>query len=133
MSRAGTTAIRTRRARPVRFSVSTGLRLCGIADEPFCPGEKYSSASSTSVRCTAVISDAEMCCIAWAAARLPARVKSARPLAATKSKRRKRGQRRCWISVASELSVAAVTSSTSVLTAGSPVTFAASGLARKAA
>src|ERR1700741_1252187 len=38
------------RARPVRFSVSTGLRLCGIADEPFCPGEKYSSASSTSVR-----------------------------------------------------------------------------------
>ncbi len=39
------------RARPVRFSVSTGLRLCGIADEPFCPGEKYSSASSTSVRC----------------------------------------------------------------------------------
>ncbi len=39
------------RASPVRFSVSTGLRLCGIADEPFCPGEKYSSASSTSVRC----------------------------------------------------------------------------------
>ena len=38
------------RARPVRFSLSTGLRLCGIADEPFCPSEKYSSASSTSVR-----------------------------------------------------------------------------------
>ncbi len=39
------------RARPVRFSVSTGLRLCGIADEPFWPSEKNSSASSTSVRC----------------------------------------------------------------------------------
>src|SRR5258707_1940730 len=39
------------RARPVRFSDSTGLRLCGIAEEPFWPGEKYSSASSTSVRC----------------------------------------------------------------------------------
>ena len=39
------------RARPVRFSVSTGLRLCGMAEEPFCPGEKNSSASSTSVRC----------------------------------------------------------------------------------
>ena len=33
------------RAGPVRFSGSTGLRLCGIADEPFCPGAKYSSAS----------------------------------------------------------------------------------------
>ena len=50
-SSAGVTAERTRRARPVRFSVSTGLRLCGIADEPFWPSEKYSSASSTSVRC----------------------------------------------------------------------------------
>ncbi len=39
------------RARPVRFSDSTGLRLCGIADEPFWPAEKNSSASSTSVRC----------------------------------------------------------------------------------
>src|SRR5215210_5191353 len=39
------------RARPVMFSDSTGLRLCGIADEPFCPSEKNSSASSTSVRC----------------------------------------------------------------------------------
>ena len=28
------------RARPVRFSVSTGLRLCGMAEEPFWPGEK---------------------------------------------------------------------------------------------
>ena len=50
-SSAGTTAERTRRASPVRFSVSTGLRLCGIEDEPFWPGEKYSSASRTSVRC----------------------------------------------------------------------------------
>ena len=48
---AGTTAIRTSRASPVRFSVSTGFRLCGIALDPFCPGAKYSSASSTSVRC----------------------------------------------------------------------------------
>ena len=38
------------RARPVRFSVSTGLRLCGMAEEPFWPGEKYSSASRTSER-----------------------------------------------------------------------------------
>ena len=35
----------------MRFSVSTGLRLCGMAEEPFWPGEKYSSASRTSVRC----------------------------------------------------------------------------------
>ena len=46
------------RACPVKFSVSTGLRLCGMADEPFCPGEKYSSASSTSVRCKWRISTA---------------------------------------------------------------------------
>ena len=50
-SSAGITAARTIRARPVRFSVRIGLRLCGIADEPFWPGEKYSSASRTSVRC----------------------------------------------------------------------------------
>ena len=49
-------AERTSRARPVRFSVSTGLRLCGMAEEPFCPGEKYSSTSSTSVRCKCLIS-----------------------------------------------------------------------------
>ena len=36
---------------PVRFSDSTGLRLCGMAEEPFWPSEKNSSASSTSVRC----------------------------------------------------------------------------------
>ena len=39
------------RASPTRFSDSTGLRLCGMAEEPFCPAEKYSSASRTSVRC----------------------------------------------------------------------------------
>ena len=39
-SSAGITALRTTRARPVRFSVSTGLRLCGIEELPFCPGEK---------------------------------------------------------------------------------------------
>src|ERR1700735_3828696 len=39
------------RARPTRFSDSTGLRLCGIDEEPFWPAEKYSSASRTSVRC----------------------------------------------------------------------------------
>ncbi len=50
-SNAGVTDMRTSRARPVRFSVSTGLRLCGMADEPFWPGEKNSSASRTSVRC----------------------------------------------------------------------------------
>ncbi len=48
--------MRTIRARPVRFSLSTGLRLCGMADEPFWPGEKYSSTSSTSVRCRCRIS-----------------------------------------------------------------------------
>src|SRR5213078_4685935 len=42
---------RTRRASPHMFSASTGFRLCGIADEPFCPGAKGSAASPTSVRC----------------------------------------------------------------------------------
>ena len=50
-SSAGTTAARTTRASPVRFSLSTGFRLCGIVDEPFCPGWKNSSASRTSLRC----------------------------------------------------------------------------------
>ncbi|MNS99219.1 hypothetical protein D3C72_1336170 [compost metagenome] len=55
---AGTTAERTRRARPVRFSVRIGLRLCGMADEPFWPLSKNSSASRTSVRCRWRISTA---------------------------------------------------------------------------
>ena len=42
---------RTTRARPDICSETTGLRLCGMAEDPFCPFEKYSSASSTSVRC----------------------------------------------------------------------------------
>ena len=53
-SSAGTTAERTSRARPVRFSVRIGLRLCGMADEPFWPGSNGSSASSTSVRSAVV-------------------------------------------------------------------------------
>ena len=50
-SSAGVTNPRTIRARPVRFSDNTGLRLCGIAEEPFCPLVKRSSASRTSVLC----------------------------------------------------------------------------------
>src|SRR5437764_1004311 len=37
--------------KPVRFSDNTGLRLCGIADEPFWPSAKNSEASRSSVRC----------------------------------------------------------------------------------
>ena len=57
-SSAGTTAIRTNRASPVKFSDKTGFRLCGIAELPFWPGLKNSSASSTSVRCICLISSA---------------------------------------------------------------------------
>ena len=42
---------RTNRAKPQRFSETIGLRLCGMAEEPFWPGVNGSSASSTSVRC----------------------------------------------------------------------------------
>ena len=55
-SSAGTTAARTTRASPVRFSDSTGFRLCGIALLPFCPAWKNSSASRTSLRCRCRIS-----------------------------------------------------------------------------
>ncbi len=41
---------RIRRASPERFSAEMGLRLCGMAEDPFCPFEKNSSASRTSVR-----------------------------------------------------------------------------------
>ena len=37
-------------------SQPTGLRLCGIADEPFCPAPNGSSTSRTSVFCSARIS-----------------------------------------------------------------------------
>ena len=50
-SSAGTTAARTSRARPVRFSVRIGLRLWGMAELPFWPTSNGSSASSTSERC----------------------------------------------------------------------------------
>ncbi len=42
---------RTTRASPLICSLVTGLRLCGIADEPFCFSLKNSSASRISVRC----------------------------------------------------------------------------------
>ena len=42
---------RRRRARPVRFSLRIGFFLCGIAELPFWPAAKPSSASPTSVRC----------------------------------------------------------------------------------
>ena len=41
---------RTTRARPLIVSAEIGLRLWGIADEPFWPGLKPSSTSATSVR-----------------------------------------------------------------------------------
>ena len=42
---------RSTRARPQMRSHTIGLRLCGIAEEPFCPAANGSSASRTSVRC----------------------------------------------------------------------------------
>src|SRR2546427_636902 len=50
---------RTIRAKPQRFSETIGLRLCGMAEEPFWPGGNGSSASSTSVRCRWRISVAD--------------------------------------------------------------------------
>jgi hypothetical protein len=50
-SSAGIAAARTTRARPQRFSLRIGFRLWGIAELPFCPAVKGSSASRTSVRC----------------------------------------------------------------------------------
>ena len=43
-------ADRTTRASPQMRSETTGFRLCGIADEPFCPRPNGSSTSRTSVR-----------------------------------------------------------------------------------
>jgi hypothetical protein len=43
--------LRTTRESPLICSQVTGLRLCGMADDPFCFSLKYSSASRTSVRC----------------------------------------------------------------------------------
>ena len=47
---------RTSRARPLTCSQPTGLRLWGMADEPFWPEPKGSSTSRTSVFCSARIS-----------------------------------------------------------------------------
>ena len=49
-SRPTTAAARTTRARPEIRSATFGLRLCGIADEPFIPAANGSSTSRTSVR-----------------------------------------------------------------------------------
>src|SRR6184192_4034342 len=49
-SSAASALVRTRRARPQIRSASSGLRLCGMALEPFWPSPKGSRASSTSVR-----------------------------------------------------------------------------------
>ena len=50
-SKAAWALARTTRARPQICSQVTGLRLCGMAELPFWPRAKYSSASRTSVRC----------------------------------------------------------------------------------
>ena len=47
---------RTTRARPQIRSAVIGFRLCGIADDPFCPRAKGSSTSRTSVRARCRIS-----------------------------------------------------------------------------
>ena len=43
-------AARTTRASPEMRSATTGLRLCGIAEEPFCPLRNGSCTSRSSVR-----------------------------------------------------------------------------------
>ena len=50
-SRPTTALPRTTRASPQMRSATIGFRLCGIADEPFCPLANGSSTSRTSVRC----------------------------------------------------------------------------------
>ena len=55
-----TAAARTTRARPQMRSATTGLRLCGIADEPFWPRPNGSSTSRTSVRARWRISSANL-------------------------------------------------------------------------
>ena len=49
-SRPTCAAARTTRARPQIRSATIGLRLCGMADEPFCPLPNGSCTSRTSVR-----------------------------------------------------------------------------------
>ena len=55
-----TAAPRTTRARPQIRSATTGLRLCGIADDPFWPLANGSSTSRTSVRARCRISSANL-------------------------------------------------------------------------
>ena len=68
-SKAARLFARTTRANPHRFSDAIGFRLCGIAEEPFCSAEKYSSASRTSVRCRWRISVANFSTLAASSAR----------------------------------------------------------------
>ena len=49
---------RINRASPTTCSQPIGLRLCGIADEPFCPLPNGSSTSPISVFCSPRISSA---------------------------------------------------------------------------
>ena len=58
-SRPTSAAARTTRARPQIRSATIGLRLCGIADEPFWPRPNGSSTSRTSVRARWRISSRE--------------------------------------------------------------------------
>ena len=51
---------RTTRARPQIRSATTGFRLCGIDDEPFCPRPNGSCTSATSVRARCRISSAKL-------------------------------------------------------------------------
>ena len=55
-----TAAPRTTRASPQIRSATTGFRLCGIADEPFCPRPNGSCTSATSVRARCRISSANL-------------------------------------------------------------------------
>ena len=50
LSNAACTFAFTTRASPDTFSEPTGLRLCGMLDDPFCPAANNSSTSNTSVR-----------------------------------------------------------------------------------
>ena len=59
-SRPTSAAPRTTRARPQMRSATTGFRLCGIADEPFCPRPNGSCTSATSVRARCRISSANL-------------------------------------------------------------------------
>ncbi len=63
----------TTRARPQTFSAVMGLRLWGMAELPFWPARKGSSASRVSVFCRLRISVAMRSQVAAGVARTPAR------------------------------------------------------------